>query len=377
MDKMIGKFSSTEKALISRGVSSELASDLFKKGLTFAAIRSMSIDELSNHGVPEHVGRKIQIGRPPIPPAVLLKLLLDNKWTCCVCRNSTKPVVIHHIRAWATSKSHDETNLCVLCADDHVKAHTQSELAQNLTPEKLQSAKREWESKAKHDDSAVIRTAAQTNHEYWYFFNLLRLEEIAAREQVNIKSLPRYSEAKSAGILTKDGSLIPESSTSAYAYSGRYAQLRYWYAKDLFFKILENISIENVSDRLDRSDIGNTIITNDLIFVQGRHSFQNDSKTTRGPGQEVRGSRAANSIRVEYSFDRWYATSSSAHSNWLSKKVSVGSFCRVGSICREDNKIVLKCTVLAICQELPDLQRRSYVSPTLQPLLRRRSIEML
>jgi hypothetical protein len=164
--------------------------------------------------------------------------------------------------------------------------------------------------------------------------------------------------------------LVPERSESVYAYTGRYARLRYNYARDLFLRVLDCVSIENVSDRFDRGDIGNTIVQNDLIYVEGAHTFRHLNNLTAGAGQEVQGTRSANSVRIVYTFDRWYATSSSAHSLWLSGRHVVGSFCRVGGISREDGDVVIKCTVLAICTELPEQRSRSYVSESLFPHIR-------
>jgi hypothetical protein len=367
---MTSRLNSTEKGMLARGVPSNIAKELTTAGHTLSALRSKSSSELVSLGIPEHVAGNILSGRPPIPPATLLKLLFNNKWTCCVCRDHSKPVVIHHIKPWATSRSHDADNLVVLCPIHHDAAHTKRELTQSLTQTKLRDTKRLWEEQVKQDDSIVIRKAAQTFGEYWQFFNLSRLHEIAEHQGIGLTSLKHYTEARQAGILDDDGSLVSERSESVYAYTGRYARLRYNFARDLFLRVLNCISIENVSDRFDRGDIGNTIIQNDFIYVEGAHTFCHLNNLTAGAGQEVQGTRSANSVRIVYTFDRWYATSSSAHSQWLSGRHVVGSFCRVGDISREDGDVVIKCTVLAICTELPEQRSRSYVSESLFPHIR-------
>lgn len=367
---MTSRLNSTEKGMLARGVPSNIAKELTTAGHTLSALRSKSSSELVSLGIPKHVAGNILSGRPPIPPATLLKLLFNNKWTCCVCRDYSKPVVVHHIKPWATSRSHDADNLAVLCPNHHAEAHAKNELTQSLTPTRLQDIKQRWEVQVKRDDSIILRKAAQTVGEYWQFFNLSRLHEIAEHQGIDLTLLKHYTAAHQAGILDGDGSLVPERSESVYAYTGRYARLRYNYARDLFLRVLDCVSIENVSDRFDRGDIGNTIVQNDLIYVEGAHTFRHLNNLTAGAGQEVQGTRSANSVRIVYMFDRWYATSSSAHSLWLSGRHVVGSFCRVGGISREDGDVVIKCTVLAICTELPEQRNRSYVSESLFPHIR-------
>lgn len=356
--------------MLARGVPSNIAKELTTAGHTLSALRSKSSSELVSLGIPEHVAENMVSGRPPIPPATLLKLLFNNKWTCCVCRDDSKPIVVHHINPWATSRSHAADNLAVLCPNHHAEAHAMNELTQSLTPPRLRGIKQCWEGQVKRDDSIVLRKAAQTVGEHWYFFNLTRLHEIAKHLGIDLTSLEHYALAHQSGILDSDGALVPESSVSVYAYIGRHAGLRYKYASDLFLSVLDCVSIENVSDRFDRGDVGNTIVQNDLIYVEGAHTFRHLNNLAAGAGQEIQGTRSANSVRVVYTFDRWYATSSSAHSQWLSGRTVVGSFCRVGGISREDGDIVIKCTVLAICTELPEQRSRSYISKSLFPHIR-------
>lgn len=362
---MGSKLNSTEKALLARGMPLDLAYRLSNAGHTLNALRLKSLSELRELGIPEHIGKKVLSGRPPIPQTTLSKLMFDNKWVCCICRDEDHSVVVHHIAPWAISKSHTAENLVVLCPNHHSKAHSRGELAQNLTPDRLREAKARWERQVKQDDSTAIHKAAQTNSEYWYYLNLLRLHEIADHEGVDVSSLAHYREANEVGILDSNGHLVPCHPESMYAYSGRYVQLRYRYARDLFLRILKKTSIKNISDRFDRGDLGCTIVRNDLIYIEGAHTFRALNGLTQGAGQEVQGSRSANSVRIEFTFDRWFATSSSAHSVWLSGRVVVGSFCRVGDIRRDnDGKIIIKCTVLAICSEL-GLRNRSYMTESL------------
>ncbi|WP_353628871.1 HNH endonuclease signature motif containing protein [Enterobacter hormaechei] len=352
----------TKRALLARGVPSNIATSLVLAGHTINSLKSKTLEELCALGFSKQVAKDIRSNRPPIPEATLIKLLFDNKWVCCVCRSQKIPVIVHHIDPWAKSRSHDATNLVVLCPNCHAKAHTKGDLNQNLSPERLRSFKRQWEEKVKIDDSFVICRAAQANSEYWYFFNLLRLHEIAKDVMIDLKKLPLFEEALCAGILNSSGFLMPECNDSMYAYSGRHSMLMYWYARELFLKVLEHLSITNISDRFDRSDLGNTVIRNDIIYIEGAFNFKRLNNIKRGIDQQVQATRSANAIKIVFTFDLWYATSCSAHSMWLSGRQVVGCFCKVGDISREDGKIIIKCSVLAICSGLPGQRNRSYMS---------------
>lgn len=55
-----------------------------------------------------------------------------------------------------------------------------------LSPNRLRECKEEWEKLTKIDDSVVVRKAVQTAGEHWYYFNPVRLYEIAASIGFNL-----------------------------------------------------------------------------------------------------------------------------------------------------------------------------------------------
>ena len=75
--------------------------------------------------------------------------MYKSRNTCCICRDSTKSIVVHHIEEWNVSKNNSEENLVVLCVDDHDKAHTKKELSKNLTSDLIKSSKIKWEKEVK------------------------------------------------------------------------------------------------------------------------------------------------------------------------------------------------------------------------------------
>jgi hypothetical protein len=134
-----------------RGVDIQLAASLRDQDYTLAKLQQMGEAELSGLGIPAHAVKAIRQGsRPAIPTETLAAVLIANRFTCCVCNDSSRRVIVHHIEEWSVSRSHAPENLAVLCLIDHDKAHLRGGLAQNLTPQLLRDFKRRWEEKAGH-----------------------------------------------------------------------------------------------------------------------------------------------------------------------------------------------------------------------------------
>lgn len=132
----------TEKALIARGFDSETAARLRCAGQTLAKLKLSSENALSALGLNAEQIAAIYGGtRPAIPQEDLVKVLFANRWVCCVCRDPQRPIIVHHINEWSTSRDHSTPNLAVLCTIHHGEAHTNRQLEQNLTSSRISSLK--------------------------------------------------------------------------------------------------------------------------------------------------------------------------------------------------------------------------------------------
>lgn len=80
--------------------------------------------------------------RKTIPKELANQLLFDAQMTCCICREHSKSVQLHHIDK--NSSNNREENLVVLCVDCHNKAHSKSGFARTLTPEIIIQFKNQW-----------------------------------------------------------------------------------------------------------------------------------------------------------------------------------------------------------------------------------------
>ena len=156
----------TFDALLRRSFDSETANCLASAGYTLNSLKSFGESELRTLNIPEELLQSLlQESRPPIPPATLNKVLYESRMTCCVCRDRSQGIIVHHICEFSNSRSHAEENLVVLCLNHHGEAHTKRELQLNLTPERLREFKVRWLEDVKQYDS---RETLSAKSEYSY-----------------------------------------------------------------------------------------------------------------------------------------------------------------------------------------------------------------
>ena len=133
----------TFKSLLSKGISSDSAQRITDSGYNLSTLSACSEKELENLGVDKSLKNQIfDSKRPSIPDNITNNLLYKSRRTCCICRDSNRSIIIHHIKEWSESKSNEENNLVVLCLHHHDEAHTKRELSQNLTPERILEGKK-------------------------------------------------------------------------------------------------------------------------------------------------------------------------------------------------------------------------------------------
>ena len=148
---------STEKALLKRGLDSQKSKEIIKNGYTLKTLATLSVDKKEALGLSEDDNQMIFINkRSKIPDYIVKNLLFKCKSTCCICRDSSKSIIIHHIEEWNVSKDNSESNLVVLCIEDHDKVHTKKELSHNFTSEEIKSFKHQWEEEVNRLDGEVI-----------------------------------------------------------------------------------------------------------------------------------------------------------------------------------------------------------------------------
>jgi len=152
----------TVNALVARGLDSATSHELVRRGYTLASLRQLSADQLKTLGLDQsQVAALSTPARPPIPEATLTSVLFRSRWTCCVCRDSTRGIIIHHIMEWSQCRSHEEDNLVALCLLHHDEAHTKRELTLSLSAERIRQLRAEWYSLVDSQRSKEAANLAQ------------------------------------------------------------------------------------------------------------------------------------------------------------------------------------------------------------------------
>ncbi len=344
---------------MARGVDSALARKLREEKWTLAKLQLQRPEKLLELGFTESVVPKI-LGksRPPIPPDVLIKTLYDNRWVCCVCRDSKRPVIVHHIKSWAESHDHSPANLAVLCSIHHGEAHSTHALELTLTADRLKAMKAAWEDKVSRDDPLAIFKSTQLMSCQWWYFNHLRLFEIAEHVGVDVTQLQGYQAALRNGVCDEDGYLC---TSEGLLYVGQAASHSlYRYMSSMLRNAMDHACVRNISDDLDRSTLDILVTLGDLVFVQGSYHFT-DMPPDGSGADMVRGRRRVNKVEITFVFDRNEGTSGSARTEWLLGVHTLGCLLRVNKLQRDLNGVLhLGATVLAIRSAHEELKSRMY-----------------
>ena len=159
----------TVNALVARGIDSATAQELIQRGYSLASLAQLPEDQLKDLGLDQsQVAALAKPSRPPIPEATLASVLFRSRWTCCVCRDSSLGIIIHHIVEWSECRSHDEDNLVALCLNHHDEAHTKRGLTLSLTAERIRWLRAEWYSlvdNQRSKEAANLAWMYRNNHE--------------------------------------------------------------------------------------------------------------------------------------------------------------------------------------------------------------------
>jgi hypothetical protein len=134
------------------------------------------------------------------------------------------------------------------------------------------------------------------------------------------------------------------------------------YMIEVMEAVLSKLAVLNISDYLDRSLLAPIAKPGDLFFVQGAHSFKKLTGHSTGPNQTTSGMRRANHVEVSFTFDRWEATSGSAHNMWLHGHQDAASLVRVNRVARAEGKLKLVGTVIGIAIAFEGLKTREYAT---------------
>lgn len=352
----------TVLALMRRGFDDETATRLVADDWTLAKLQQTSSDELLGLGLRlELVQTILDAERPPIPAETLAQVLVASRFICCVCRVAGRGVVVHHIAPWAKTRDHRDSNLAVLCLEDHDRAHSQLAHTQNLTPALIRKAKASWQKQVERFDVTAILTATAQDFDCWWFFNRRRLFAMANDAGTPLRELSYFRAARLDGWVNREGYLQTAVRDTNYSLEGGDGGSLYAYLTQVLESVLSRASVWNASNDLDRKLLRSVLDSGQLILVQGLFRFIENADVRRGRGQTTEMYRQANNVKLTCTFDRWEATSNSAWSCFLKGHQEAFGIFRVVSLqSLEGGDLEIKCSVLAIGAPQSSLKQREY-----------------
>jgi hypothetical protein len=352
--KKIKSNGTTFDALLRRGIDSRLANQLISQKYTLGKLKTLKDDELKSLQLSDEQIASINKGtRPPIPEETYIKVLYDSKSTCCVCRDSSKSIIIHHVEEWSVSKSHDEENLVVLCLEHHDLAHTKKELSINLDKKKLLEFKRLWLEQSRTADAEAILGLVSRDFSRWDYFNHKRIYELFFTldiEPTNFKLFPKLNQGKyvdDLGILNIDA-IQRMNSKCTYMYDDGNGFITVHYMKEVFEATLARLPVIDLTDKFNRSHIVSLLRPGSFIALQAGFYYKQLSESRSGSDQLRKGYYKKQGIKLEFTFDPYEATSSSAYNESLTGHSVSNVICVVKSIYEKDDLLNIDVSCLAV-----------------------------
>lgn len=339
----------TFNALISRGFDTHLANSIVNKGLTLNKLKQKSSDDLKSLGIDKSkVDAILKEQRPPIPTNIVIKILYESKRICCICREKSKSVIIHHLKEWHLSKDHNEDNLVVLCLEHHNDAHTKKGVSLNLTEKQLIYSKKKWNKAVKSIDAMTILGLSSHVYGRWDYFNHNRIFEMFLDKNLSNIDYKTTFTVRQLKLINELGtfSIVDDDKSQFYNFGDGYTL--YYYMKELFDDVMKTIPLIDITDKFNREDIGALVKPGKFIAFQGGFYFKNVSASNTGKNQRRLCYYKKSKIKLEFEFDAYETTSNSALGSHLRGKKVVTPICFVKSVLEDKGEITIGLSCLAI-----------------------------
>lgn len=348
-------------AFIVRGIDSKIATDLIEKNITLAKLKYLNVDKLLTLGISRKVAEEIEKEvRPPIPTKTAIKLLYDSKRTCCVCRASYKPIIIHHIEEWNESRSHDETNLVVLCLEDHDLAHTKKGLSIALSKQQLKEFKKNWINDVVTKDALAILGLVNRDYSRWDYFNHNRIFELFFQNKIEYESFKTFETCYQLGLINDLGVIVNLNlkKNQFYFYDFGDGYMLSYYMKELFESLLKHLPIIDLTDKFNKEDVLSLISPGKFIALQAGFYFKDLTKKQHGKNQMRKGYYQKGNIKIEFVIDAAECTSCSAWGDHIRRHSLVTPICYVKGLRVEEQKLIIDTSCLAIGSYFEDSEFR-------------------
>ncbi|MBK9273728.1 MAG: HNH endonuclease [Flavobacteriales bacterium] len=341
--------SKTAKALMARGLDRDAADSLVRGGYTLASLKLFSQAELIDLGLqPEMATELLAESRPPIPPETMAQLLYESRWTCCVCRDRTKSVIVHHLEEWHDSRDHSEGNLVVLCLQHHDEAHTKRTLSLNLTIDRIREMKKLWLEQVRLADTQTIIGLGASNPSRWFYFNHARIFDLFLARGIGIEHNGVTATVMMRGLINDLGTFGIPSDDKHHIYNFGDGHLLYQYTANMFDRLLSDTVLLDLTDKFNKTDIKALLKPGMFIALQAAFYFSREKVPTKGPGQVRKAHYRRDGIELAFEFDAYEVTSMSAWAVHLSGHKVALPIGQVTSIVEEDGMLTITISCYAI-----------------------------
>lgn len=353
---------STIKALIGCGIASVQAEKLKGEGYTLSRLQQMTADLLEELGLNhEQIKCLHDKERPKLPEEILTNILYKSAFTCCICKDKKKGVIVHHIEPFSESRNHSEDNLVVLCPDHHDQAHTRRELSLNLTKDNLRLFKKKWEDEVIQITRESIHLEKQLLQPFqsplWSYLNIDKMINLSNKLKIDCRDTQYFNNLLEQGWVNQEG-MVEESKIFAnrenpklYIYDLYlpWNQLLYGHHCEIFAKIINQIDIKDVTNVQSKLDIDNLLQYGDIFIRQSAFYFQSIEEPQMKGWKK--GYKKKGNIEIEFSFNTRYVTCQSALSVHLCGHTFQTLVGIVRNKVRENGVLKITATPLAIGTE--------------------------
>lgn len=340
---------------MARGLDSSLAKSLGSK-FTIGKLKQLARADLVALGLSDVLVTQLHSeSRPPIPRGTLLQVLHANRRTCCICRDPDRPVIVHHISEWAVSRSHDASNLCVLCLEHHDLAHTKKLLSQTLTEAEIRASKKKWEEDVLLLDArAIVRLKNENNYARWDWINLQRLLEQILKRGIKPKSSDLSRQLSAEGFIDNSGILRSEDKW-VINQSPRLWFLDFpdgfriaHYLGELVDQVLGSLPIIDITAYIaNKGQLRSMLKEGEYVAAQLPFYFKTVENGDNKRAEIKRAYYKGHGVRIEYAFDAWHCMSSSARFDGMTGHKVQTVFGLLRSMLDEDGELVVSMSCLA------------------------------
>jgi hypothetical protein len=350
----------TFNALLHRGFDSDTANQLSNQNYTITSLQQLSRKSLKELGISDEMVATIKSKiRPAIPSSIIIKLLYESKRTCCICRDSSKSVVIHHLEDWSKTRDHSEENLVVLCLHHHGEAHTKRHLSSSLTKTQIQGFKKKWINDVLTQDAKALLGLMNFEFARWDYFNVQRLFELFLFSEMDgrlIGSFERLRELNvidKLGIITSTNNWKIEPKPSFHLCDFGEGSYLTHYLSTIANSLILNFPVIDFTGNLNRTFFKSTIKSGSVIVGQAAFYFADIDKFDTSKPTPYQQRRKCyykgHSIIIEFSFNAEWCTSTSARTDALVGHQIINPVLFVRSITEnESRELVISCSCLAI-----------------------------